>query len=225
MTLKIDFKRTLNPLIVLVFSLLFLVSCAEKDSPELPDFSASNWESSYDAILRLDAGLGGQIELLTRTDPGTVDLSVNGSATQIQSTIFDPNTALYTTRIFSSQIADGVSLDYELDYAGGHSTGVFKVPWSLDPVFPSFGEGDYSFEWTTTAAPQLYLVDFGWVLSGVPGRLKQQLSGINLGHTIQSQLWGGGVIYPEYLILHAINISRSDSEFLVYSETAVRKQF
>ncbi|HRY84801.1 MAG TPA: hypothetical protein P5533_09235 [Candidatus Cloacimonadota bacterium] len=157
MTLKIDFKRTLNPLIVLVFSLLFLVSCAEKDSPELPDFSASNWESSYDAILRLDAGLGGQIELLTRTDPGTVDLSVNGSATQIQSTIFDPNTALYTTRIFSSQIADGVSLDYELDYAGGHSTGVFKVPWSLDPVFPSFGEGDYSFEWTTTAAPQLSL--------------------------------------------------------------------
>ena len=221
MTIRIETLRWLCALL-LSLSLFILMACDEKDEAELPDFSATNWESAYEVILRLRSG---QIELLTRTAPGEVEFKINGLSAQIQSTIFDTDSSFYKTQIYSSQIAAGANLDYELDFAGGHSSGFFKVPWPIDPVFPLFGEGDYSFEWSTTAAPQLYLVDFSWVLQSVPGRLLQQLSGAVVEHTIESQLWGGGVIYPDYLSIHAINISRSDPDFLVYAETVVGQQF
>lgn len=222
MTIRIDLLRRLCSLLLLVLSLFILMACDENNEAELPDFSATNWESAYDVILRLRSG---QIELLTRTAPGEVEFKINGLSAQIQSPVFDNINSFYITRINSSQIAAGANLDYELDFAGGHSSGFFKVPWPIDPVFPLFGEGSYSFEWSTTAAPQLYLVDFNWVLQSVPGRLLQQLSGSAVEHTIESELWGGGVIYPDYLSLHAINISRSGHGFLVYAETAAGQQF
>lgn len=207
---------------ILIFIMLLAVGCDEKEETKLPDFSQPNWESKYDSILRVQ---GGTAELLSRTDPGVVELRINGVDSAWQATYFDHDISMYRCSLGNAGLDSGASLAYDLNFAGGHSTGFLKVPWPINPVFPSFGEGNYSFEWSISVEPQLYLVDFTWVLQSVPGRIKEQLSGRSLTHTINKELWGGSVIYPDNLSLHAINISRSDSALLVYSETVAQRQF
>lgn len=226
MTGQIRFKCRLYHVFLLILSLLILISCAKPDETELPDFSKVNWESSYDVILKLNAqGRSGQITLFTRSDPGEIMMSVNGLSAQVQSMVFDYGNSFYTTRIFSDQINLGAYQEYQLDFAGGHSSGFFKVPGPLAPVFPIFGEGDYYFEWTSPSAPDLYFTEFSWVLNSVPGLLREQFSGSALSHRIKAQLWGGGVIYPEYLNIHAVNLSQSEPGFLVYAESVAEKRF
>lgn len=211
---------------ILISFMLLSLGCAEEEKATPPNFSQLNWEQLYDTILRVRAvGESGIVELLTRTNPGPVYLDINNVASEGQNTIFDDNILMYKTTLGNAALTPGASLAYDLTFSGGHSSGFFRVPWQMDPVFPMFGDGNYRFEWSISAPPQLYLVDFTWVLQSVPGRIKEQISGASLSHTILKELWGGDVIYPDKLSLHAINISRSDKALLVYAETVSEQWF
>ncbi len=211
---------------LLMTVILGLISCSEHNNPTIPDFSTNDWQTSYDAIMQVDvAGRNSSVILRTKQDPGYISLKLNEELAAAGASTYSDEESVWISYFDIAYVSAGSTVSFELRYNGKTIDGVLSIPANIEGVFPFFGDDNYSFEWTTPYSPQLYLIDLEYYHLNELHTIREQIDGSALAHTIQSHLWGGGLVYPSRLTLSAINYTRIGSGFFAYTQTSVIHSF
>jgi len=213
-------------MILMMFILFVLGSCDEAQSPTEPDFTSENWMDGYPIILLLD-DLGDESGtwLITESYPGEVAVVFNEVNATVGSPEFRTEEDRWYTRIYGSGLTEGATIPYKITINGNELTGSARIPARPIGVFPFYTSGDYSYEWTTTQAPDLYLSRFEYTYQSYFDEVYETLPGSSLNHTILSSLWGGSVIYPLNLRLTALNYQENSGGILVVSPVSISHDF
>ncbi|PKN80076.1 MAG: hypothetical protein CVU48_03320 [Candidatus Cloacimonetes bacterium HGW-Cloacimonetes-1] len=211
---------------ILLIVTIGMLSCSKSNSPTMPDFSIDGWETSFDAIMEVDvSGRQASVKLITATNPGTRSLIINDEVSALGTSAYSDEDSAWVSYFQLGYITSGSTVSFVLVYDGKTISGVLSIPSSVEGVFPFFGDSNYTFEWTTLYSPQLYLIDLDYYSHNELHTIREQIDGSALQHSIKSQLWGGGLVYPDRLVLQAINYKQISSGFIAIAKVTATHNF